>query len=705
MDCRTCRDVPVVDTYVKPTVDTHVEPPERTARGLAGDTKLGKNWKYGGFAVISIDFKKAPEKAGYDITFDESTKGEDNPGYEDEATFIHNIKWLNEDDEDKNGKRIYSADKLTVKEAQAKFEEKYGSGTKAFFYIHGNITEAGFVFSSTKKQQSKFAKSKIIPVIWPSEVGVTSYLKNKRKYVPVAVTELNTLLKTVTKDNLFKGKNLICHSLGNFLLRKIANEEKNTKVKFDNIFMVAADVRHNLFDEDYINRDGGSKDGLNIFRMLDTNSSTGKPKGKIHVLSNWDDGPLETSSWLNALNRLGQAGMGTYDKWWYGWGINKNLVHPEIRDYYNNFDAGKLLTTPGRHGNIDRHDKDEHGYTWYEFAVNYYKWHMDKPMGRQAEYRPFFIPDEKMHVKGSIEIKKVATLPKSDKDHLSLKHKVVLRASTLRIIEEANANPDNVRVEACVGTSLAAGDTFPFESVSVTGTDEAEYLNCLDESLEIKTSYEVNANESFELSPVRIYVNDSEVEDLVVYSKTITFGGVMIEKSYDSCPASTFKERKTDVIVSYQSPVDYQWYRLRTKNSLYLSCNQHKKLTVQRSSQSSCHFFRWDKSSIVCFAGGQNRNYRVATSANSPKDRQAVIAWHEHHPGEQGSFWSLDSEDEVVKVNITDHSIKNGHGFVLTAMDGRGHACKPGNTLRQVGGHGMDGQSWTMEYVTRIVKQ
>merc|ERR1711935_574881 len=145
------------------------------------------------------------------------------------------------------------------------------------------------------------------------------------------------------------------------------------------------------------------------------------------------------------------------------------------------------------------------------------------------------------------------------------------------------------------------------------------------------------------------------------------------------------------------------WYRLRTRNHLYLSCNHKKDLSVQRPSQSSCHFFRWDGPSLICFAGG--KNYRVVTSENKPKERHQVIAWDHGSSGGQGKAWNLESVEEVVKVNITEHTIKNGYGFQLTAMDGYNHFCKPGNILRQVGGYGMDGQHWTLEDVERKVNQ
>jgi len=376
MDCRKCEDVSVEDTHVKSRDQTV------TIAGFGGGhvLELGAGFLYDGFAVISIDFQNSPTGDRPNrILFDESTtsaRDDHNENFVDEATFIHDIKYIG--GEDKNGKRKFQADKLTVKEAQVKFVERYGENTKAFFYIHGNITEAGYVFQSTKKVQGEFAKNKIVPVIWPSELGNTAYFTNKNTYLPIAKDELNKLLSTVDEENAFKGKNLICHSLGNYLLRKLASEE-NDKVKFDNIFMIAADVRHNLFDTDYINRKDGSKDGLNIFRMLDKYESTGKPKGKIHVFHNWDDGPLQYSTNVggNWLNRLGQAGMGTYDKWFGGWGENKNLVHPEIRNYYQNIDAGKILRNPGADNDRDKHDKDEHGYMWYMFAIKHYKLWID----------------------------------------------------------------------------------------------------------------------------------------------------------------------------------------------------------------------------------------------------------------------------------------------------------------------------------------
>ena len=123
-------------------------------------------------------------------------------------------------------------------------------------------------------------------------------------------------------------------------------------------------MRHNLFDTKFINRDhAAAKDGLNMIRMMKLNN--GKPVGKIYCLTNWDDGPLQWSTNLNYVNRAGQAGIGTYDKWWGGWGNNTNLLHHEIRGYTQNYDCLPNLRS--------KHDKDDHGYMWYQFAIDYYK--------------------------------------------------------------------------------------------------------------------------------------------------------------------------------------------------------------------------------------------------------------------------------------------------------------------------------------------
>jgi hypothetical protein len=344
---------------------------------------IGSGFVYDGFAVTSIDYRKAPTPERPNrITFAEYTWGnEDKAGfsddelkkyneeYEDAATFLKNVKFVS--GKDKNGKRLFEADKLTIEEAHKEFKVKYGDDVKPLFALHGFNNEPGVTLDVCSDAQESFdeggRKTAIIPVIWPCYGGFWNYGKDKRRNVPVVAKEMGMLLKdTLAIANTFKDKNLLCHSMGNRVFRMVAN----TKVKFDNIFLVAADIRHDIFLKKYIDRadneDSQEMQGLRIFRMLNTDAE-GNPKGKIYCLYNGYDYALGCSSYVgcNWLNRLGQVGIGAYDSWIpCKWRFNERLIHPDIIGHTENFNVSPHL--PCCCGKA-------HGYQWMKFAIDFYK--------------------------------------------------------------------------------------------------------------------------------------------------------------------------------------------------------------------------------------------------------------------------------------------------------------------------------------------
>ena len=130
------------------------------------------------------------------------------------------------------------------------------------------------------------------------------------------------------------------------------------------------DVPHNLFDKEYIeraeNEDSPERDGLRIHSML-TKDANGQEKGKIYALYNWYDYALVASTTVggNWLNRVGQAGIGSYDKMGYGWEFDEERVlHPDIYGHTESFNVNPKLQW---------NDKVAHGYHWYDFVIEYYK--------------------------------------------------------------------------------------------------------------------------------------------------------------------------------------------------------------------------------------------------------------------------------------------------------------------------------------------
>mmetsp|Transcript_1088 Transcript_1088/g.1170 ORF Transcript_1088/g.1170 Transcript_1088/m.1170 type:complete len:363 (-) Transcript_1088:238-1326(-) len=358
---------------------------------------IGKGFEFDGLVVISIDYKKITDDKDRPnkISFAEWTTGneaktksgdklrEHNREFKDTATFVENVKYTFGKDEP--GMRRFEGDLLTIEEAKAKFEAKYnkkyekeiqdGAEVVPFFAIHGYTNEAGLVMTTCRNKQKHFDKQSskgktmnvIIPVIWPSEGSTASYGTDKDDNAPMAAKEFGAM---VGKFNVFEKKNLLCHSLGNRIFRMAADPN----IKFDNIFLAAADIRHNIFDKEYIVRAKGNKNatqwqGMNIFGML-TKKSNGQPKGKIYCLYNGSDYALGASTGVNWVNRLGQVGIGFYDSIGPGWTFDpKRLLHPDIYGHTANFDVYPKLP-------VERYKS--HSYQWDGFSIDYYREKIEK---------------------------------------------------------------------------------------------------------------------------------------------------------------------------------------------------------------------------------------------------------------------------------------------------------------------------------------
>lgn len=236
---------------------------------------------YKGLALTSIDVVETGrtsegEEKNPLVQFDGTIAGKAD---DKDSTFIKNIKEV----KNKDGNKVLEAEKLTVKQAKKIInegcEDRHG---KPLFCLHGfNVQPSGHL-KTVKNAQDLFNKGKfmLVPVMWPSEGGVKNY-GNDRETTPGAGNGLKSLKD---KIDCFPSKSLLAHSMGNRVLRYAAD----AKFKFDNIFMVAADVQHDIFNEDYINS-GNKSDpnrrelqGLTICKMLNRG-------GKVYALVNGAD--------------------------------------------------------------------------------------------------------------------------------------------------------------------------------------------------------------------------------------------------------------------------------------------------------------------------------------------------------------------------------------------------------------------------------
>ena len=288
-----------------------------------------EDYHYDGLILTSIDVKKAPiEGHPNRVTFSEAT-----PGKKDDTTavLLHKIKCLKDGGK---GKKEFEAEELTPRNAQQLInnestDEKERKSSffrpknrKALFCVHGFNVQPSDQMQNLKTTEQQFKKFALIPVIWPSKGGALNYWTDR-----VSSAAAGRAFQSLSDSaKHFKNKSLLCHSLGNRVLRNFAMK----RFKFDNIFMVAADVERQLFHDNYINGSSGPEDeredGLDIFSML--SKEGGKIKGKIHVLHNRFDYALTGSAItkFGLTNRLGFYGVNFGDKWFAG-----GKVHPKFR--------------------------------------------------------------------------------------------------------------------------------------------------------------------------------------------------------------------------------------------------------------------------------------------------------------------------------------------------------------------------------------
>jgi len=305
--------------------------------------------------------------------------------------------------------RIYGT-KVSIQDFQKEVEKflkdtKYKKGDKegkpiydhVIYAVHGfqndpkNSFDQGYDFL-TKYAQNPITKEVIdnhagyltIPICWRNKWGVylASYDYDRNNFAPVAGKALASAFDVF--DAPYK-ESLVTHSQGNYVLRIMAQNIPGPKRKqvFENIFMVAADARSDMFSSDFnpaAPRDDakmlslGLKEGagndLDGQVYLELPADETKPNGgyditlltkHIHVLYNKGD------FWALKFREAFQIPCLMCDK-------------HEFRNALGRYGdrAEGMMTLPYFKERVTFHDfthkaGDPHGYVWEEAAVNLYK--------------------------------------------------------------------------------------------------------------------------------------------------------------------------------------------------------------------------------------------------------------------------------------------------------------------------------------------
>ena len=180
-------------------------------------------------------------------------------------------------------------------------------------YIHGYKVSIGdaleTVDAMNKYLDGKTPGAFVVPIIWPAE---ESFIDNDNLAVtypqqkadaPGAARALRILLKKLGDANITLPISVMAHSMGNYLLGQFAPDADETPAFiFENIFMVAADIRASTFDAS----EGPEARGAGIVRIA---------KNKIHILHNREDKALIARVATNSLRlALGLVGLSTTDE-------------------------------------------------------------------------------------------------------------------------------------------------------------------------------------------------------------------------------------------------------------------------------------------------------------------------------------------------------------------------------------------------------
>jgi len=226
------------------------------------------------FLITNYKLKKLTNVDGEDsekVRFSKETKNES-----DGAFILKNVV-------DKGKK--YEADRVKPEDASAVIEKALSDSGReeVLFYVHGwrNSCRSAINTADEMNKLDIDVKKKflVIPVVWAMTFKDMDYVDDRTEYAPEAASdflELYNALSEALKDSLVK-KSVMCHSMGNFVLRVFAQAHKkvlqdaqitNAPV-FDDIFMVSADVRWDLFSEN-LNSEKSSEE---MIPTLDVNTA------------------------------------------------------------------------------------------------------------------------------------------------------------------------------------------------------------------------------------------------------------------------------------------------------------------------------------------------------------------------------------------------------------------------------------------------
>mmetsp|Transcript_9155 Transcript_9155/g.10693 ORF Transcript_9155/g.10693 Transcript_9155/m.10693 type:complete len:355 (+) Transcript_9155:65-1129(+) len=297
----------------------------------------------------------------------------------DTAIFLKNIV-LSQDSRDKTGKRVFEGIEVGIEEVKRMINLQTAAGKgKPLFCVHGFNTEPEEMFKDTVTGSYYQAKHRFetrsnqdgtkfgyypVPVIWPNSGDYKEDTEACKKIGAGLRALLNGTESMVRKS-------LLCHSMGNKVLCEAAATVNGIEAKFENIFMVAADIDYDIFHKGpttTTRMDQSTKKLMakNIFNMLKKGDND-KPIGKIYVLHSKSDNMLRLSGLVvNSQARLGLLGVKQRKTGFFRYADDDELVVDEYRNYIDNKDCRDFPME-------DNFLFKNHSYQFENWAIDFYE--------------------------------------------------------------------------------------------------------------------------------------------------------------------------------------------------------------------------------------------------------------------------------------------------------------------------------------------
>jgi len=215
---------------------------------------------------------------------------------------------------------------------------------EVILYMHGFNVPPGDVMEKCAEYTRDYNRL-VIPLIWAVEdSSIAGYHTDRILNAPTAAECFRDKLHII-KD---VPKSLLCHSMGNYVLRLAARTCTENESPFNHIFMVAADVAHDIFDVSPNSHANHTlNDGLEIASMS---------KKNIHVLYSSNDVAMQLRTFHPAT--WGIQGLGLE-------GYREENLHPDLID--------QLLQCDCSEWSGDDDWLFHHGYAFTADSIAYYE--------------------------------------------------------------------------------------------------------------------------------------------------------------------------------------------------------------------------------------------------------------------------------------------------------------------------------------------